>query len=187
MLPGLSDELVAAGAVDVNLGRDLAWHNAGDWRARYDSALSILAMSRPLLESRVAARVKALPNVTNSDGTRTVGLSGDDSGVTGVIVCRPGEGEPRRVIEADLVVDASGRGSTASKWLGELGFASPEAELSGASVRYASATFPCWGRDPHWQALIVSGKRARRSGLIFPIEGERWLVTLPGFFDEPMP
>jgi 2-polyprenyl-6-methoxyphenol hydroxylase-like FAD-dependent oxidoreductase len=35
--------------------------------------------------------------------------------------------------------------------------------------------------------LIVSGKPARRSGLIFPIEGDRWLVTLPGFFDEPMP
>src|SRR4051812_24279738 len=36
-------------------------------------------------------------------------------------------------------------------------------------------------------AVVVTGKPGRRSGLMFPIEGDRWLVTLLGFFDEPMP
>jgi 2-polyprenyl-6-methoxyphenol hydroxylase-like FAD-dependent oxidoreductase len=35
--------------------------------------------------------------------------------------------------------------------------------------------------------MIVSGRPARRGGLVFPIEGDRWLVTLPGLGDERMP
>src|SRR5689334_19543145 len=57
LLPGLTSELVAAGAVVLNMGRDLAWHYVGGWRAAHDSELALLAVSRPLLEARIAARV----------------------------------------------------------------------------------------------------------------------------------
>src|SRR4051812_7457447 len=50
LLPGLSDELLAAGTLRLNGGRDLAWHYSGGWRVRHDSDL-FLSMSRPLLES----------------------------------------------------------------------------------------------------------------------------------------
>ena len=69
----------------------------------------------------------------------------------------------------------------------ELGFAAPHTELVGARVSYATRTFRRLDHEPNRRAVVVAGKPARRSGLMFPIEGDRWLVTLPGFFDEPMP
>src|SRR4051812_31356181 len=63
LLPGLSDELLAAGTLRLNGGRDPAGHYAGGWRVQHDRDLFFLFMSRPLLESRIAQRVLALPNV----------------------------------------------------------------------------------------------------------------------------
>jgi 2-polyprenyl-6-methoxyphenol hydroxylase-like FAD-dependent oxidoreductase len=73
------------------------------------------------------------------------------------------------------------------QWLTELGFSAPPTELVGARVAYTGCTFRRSLDGPDWRALVISGKPSRRSGLIFPIEGDRWLVGLPGFFDEPMP
>jgi 2-polyprenyl-6-methoxyphenol hydroxylase-like FAD-dependent oxidoreductase len=186
LLPGLSDELCGLGAVRVDAGRDFAWHHSGGWRMRSDSGLSFLSMSRPLLESRIERRVRALPNVSVVEGIRAGGLRVDANGrVTGVRLSEAGRPAPANEIEADLVVDATGRGSATPEWLRDLGFRAPSTELVGARVAYASCTFR--RGDRRATALIISGRPARRSGLLFPIEDERWLVTLPGFFDEPMP
>ena len=188
LLPGLTEELLAAGAILVNGARDLAWHHSGGWRARYDGDLVVLSMSRPLLESRIAERVRALPNVTILDRVRILGLRSDDNRrITGVRIAAPGSHEQTDRVEADLVVDATGRGSSTPHWLAELGFAAPRLELFGARVSYSTCMFRRPDRGPEWHALAVTGAPARRSGLIFPIEGDRWLVTLAGFFDEPMP
>jgi len=132
--------------------------------------------------------VGALPNVTILSGMRALDLQADDAGrITGVHVARSRGSTQSRELGADLVVDATGRGSSTPQWLSDLGFAAPPTELVGARVAYATRTFRRSSQRPDWRALIISGKPARRSGLIFPIEQDRWLVTLPGFFDEPMP
>jgi 2-polyprenyl-6-methoxyphenol hydroxylase-like FAD-dependent oxidoreductase len=188
LLPGLSDELAASGAVRLNAGRDLAWYCAGGWRTRHDSDLFFLSMSRPLLESRIDTRVRALPNVTIMNGVRIVGLQADQDGrIGGVRLAEPGRSAETRVMAADLVVDATGRGTAIPQWLNELGFPAPATDVVGARVAYATRTFRRNGDRPDWGALLITGKPSRRSGLIFPIEGDRWLVTLPGFSDEPMP
>ncbi|WP_084673860.1 NAD(P)/FAD-dependent oxidoreductase [Methylobacterium sp. WSM2598] len=187
LLPGLTDELVAAGSVLVNGGREFAWYHLGGWRVRYDSDLFFLSLSRPLLESRIAERVRALPNVTVLDGVRTIGLRSDGSRITGVRLARAGGQHQTDEIEADLVVDATGRGSSTPQWLTELGFSGPETELFGARVTYSTCTFRRSDERSDWRALMVSDKTARRGGSLVPIEGGRWLVTLPSFFDEPSP
>jgi 2-polyprenyl-6-methoxyphenol hydroxylase-like FAD-dependent oxidoreductase len=88
-------------------------------------------------------------------------------------------------IAADLVIDATGRGSATPRWLAELGLAAPRTERLPASVAYASRTFRRPTREQGWRALIVSDAPGKRSGLVFPIEGDRWLVTLVGFLDQP--
>ena len=187
LLPGLCDALLAAGAMRLNAGRDLAWHQSGGWRVQHDSDLFFLSMSRPLLESTIVKRVRALPNVTILDGVRVIGLRAEGNCVTGVRLAKPAGCARGSEIEADLVVDAMGRGSSVPQWLMELGFAAPQTELVGARVSYATWTFRRLDHEPNRRAVVVAGKPARRSGLMFPIEGDRWLVTLPGFFDEPMP
>lgn len=191
LLPGLGAELRAAGAVPVNAGRQLAWHQGGGWRVPHDSELELLSLTRPLLEARIAARVRALPNVAVRDRAEVRGWTSDGRRrVTGVRL-RGRSGRAGGVVEeiaADLVVDAAGRGSPTPRWLVGLGFDAPPAERLPAPVGYASCVFrrpPERGRG--WRALLVTGTPGRRSGLVFPVEDGRWLVTLAAFFDEPLP
>jgi 2-polyprenyl-6-methoxyphenol hydroxylase-like FAD-dependent oxidoreductase len=184
LFPGLEDELCTSGAVLVNGGREFGWHHGG-WRSKYDSSLVFLSMSRPLLEHKIANRVRELQNVTVQDQVRVEGLRRDGRGaVTGVRV-RGGGGTNE--IEADLVVDAMGRGSSTPRWLNELGFAAPQAELLPARVTYASGIFRRSDDWPDRRVVLITGAPTKRSGGIFPIEGGRWLVTLISFFDETSP
>lgn len=187
LLPGLSAELLQDGAALVRCGRDLAWHYLGGWRAAHESELAFLCASRPLLEVRVAARVRALPNVAVRDQVRVEGLESDGRGrVTGVRV--HGRQASRETIAADLVVDAAGRGSALPHWLAEIGFDPPPVERLPTSVGYASRVFRRPDQVRTWQALIVNdAAQGKRTGLILPIEGERWLVTLVGFLGQSMP
>ena len=84
---------------------------------------------------------------------------------------------------ADLVVDAAGRGSRVSRWLEELGYDRPEETTIDAHLGYASRIFRIPPNfEPGWKALYVqvAPPVATRGGVIFPIEGGRWMVTLYG-------
>ena len=185
--PGLVEELCAEGAVTINGGSEFGWHHGGGWRAKYDSELLILSMSRPLLEHKVAERVRALPNVAVLDGVRVEGLRAErDGAVSGLRIGGARESGPNE-IAADLVVDATGRGGATPQWVSELGFAAPDSELVPARVTYTSAIFRRAADWPEHRALLVTGAPATRSGGLLPIEGNRWLATMIGFFDEPAP
>jgi 2-polyprenyl-6-methoxyphenol hydroxylase-like FAD-dependent oxidoreductase len=73
LFPGLTDELVAQGALygDVQLhGR---WYNEGVRLRQAPSGLNSLAVSRPLLEGQVRQRLAAFPNVSIVDGCDVAG------------------------------------------------------------------------------------------------------------------
>lgn len=184
LFPSISDELRTAGALTVNAGREIAWHHAGGWRTTYDSDISLLSMSRPLLETHVAERVRALPNVTIVESERVMGITSDQGAVTGVEVSGARQ---HNAVEADLVVDATGRGSAMPKWLEELGFAAPATDEIPVPLTYSTCQFRRGGNDPDWRAMLVTGPGARRAGFAWAIEEHRWLVTLTGLFDEPAP
>lgn len=189
LFPGLGGDLCAAGAALICGGRELRWHHVGGWRISDDRELVFLSMTRPLLEEAVAARLRALPNVVVRDGTHVLGLTGDRGGIAGLRVA-PADGGVLEETAADLVVDATGRGSALPRWLAGLGFDAPRSELLPVPVRYATCLFEA--PDGHrlrspWRALVVTGAPERRGGVLFPVEGGRWQVTLTGFFDEAMP
>jgi flavin-dependent dehydrogenase len=115
-----------------------------------------------------------------------IGLSVDQNGqqVTGVrLRGRPGLPAPQTNLAADLVVDASGRDSLAPHWLAGLGYAPPQETTVNAFVGYASRLYrrPAdW--NERWRTLYVRPTPAHstRGGVIIPIEGDRWHVTLIG-------
>lgn len=188
LFPGLAEELGAAGAVVLNGGRDLAWHHGGGWRARHDSQLVFLSMSRSLLEARIGAHVRALPNVRVVDGAQLESWVSDDVGrLTGVRAQGRESGAESVEIEADLVVDATGRGSSTPARLAGMGFEAPATERLPTQVAYASCMFRRPEGPEGRRALVVSGPASRRRGILFPVENNRWLATLVGFFGEPMP
>lgn len=182
LLPGFTRDLLDAGAPSFDFAADLAIRNPFGWGARFPSDLAAVGATRPLVEWVVRRRVAALPAVTFAERTRAVGLVGDRARVRAVAV-RP-EGCAARVeLPADLVVDATGRGSRADDWLAELGCSPlPERRLD-AHAGYATRLF----RIPQqhaagWRGCFVqlAPPRRLRGGVVLPVEGDRWVVSLLG-------
>src|SRR4051794_26052084 len=111
LFPGIEEELVTAGATRLDTGRDLCVIRYGRRWPKAATELDLVSASRPQLESTVRRRVVAAPGVTVRDGVTATSLAGTAGRVTGVVL---DDGE---TLDADLVVDASGRGSRSDRWL----------------------------------------------------------------------
>ena len=85
-------------------------------------------------------------------------------------------------LDAELVVDASGRSGATLRQLEKLGYAKPVEESIGVDIGYATRVFrqPDDGRDWKCMAVYTTAPRTHRLGVVFPIEGDRWIVTLVG-------
>jgi len=180
LFPGMTDELIAAGAVPLNMGADLRWF-VGGWRPRFESSIEILGVSRPLLETTIRQHLKANPKVMFMQDTRVIGLSSDTkhSRATGVKVEQRYMGE--LIVSADLVVDASGRATHAPEWLKELGFVPPEKTQVNAHAGYSSRYYEM-DSSLDWKAMYVQPTPAggSRGGVLLPNDGNRWHVGLVG-------
>jgi 2-polyprenyl-6-methoxyphenol hydroxylase-like FAD-dependent oxidoreductase len=189
LFPGFENQLFASGAVNLDAGRDIAWLSRLGWGPRFASNVPLLACTRDLMDWALRAQLKEMNSVSFLGDCDVVGLVADASRrrVAGVqirlrTVSARGLGQTKEV-SADLVVDASGRSSQAPRWLEELGYCRPKKVIVNAGHGYSSRLyrmFPDSKRD--WRALYVQPAPPRdvRGGLIFPVEGERWLVSLWG-------
>ena len=108
-----------------------------------DADVEFIAASRPLLEGIARERVRSLNNVRFAEACDACGLTTtpDRSRVTGVrLRSRTGRGA-ERAVEADLVVDATGRGSRSPRWLAALGYPVPSEERIHVGVHYTTRLF----------------------------------------------
>ncbi|MFJ9467554.1 NAD(P)/FAD-dependent oxidoreductase [Streptomyces caniferus] len=191
LLPGTVAALGEAGARSLYLPRDLLTRTPTGWQRRFDERRHLtLSVTRPVLDTVV--RERALRAAAGSatrvevlEATEAVGLTGDAGRVRGVRV-RSRDGEPggraERVLQAALVVDASGRGSRTPQWYAELGRAAPQEETVDAGLAYASrmyrpedpATAPDAGVNvPGWP-------ECPRGAAYVPVEDGKWMLTLSG-------
>jgi 2-polyprenyl-6-methoxyphenol hydroxylase-like FAD-dependent oxidoreductase len=182
LFPGLTQELVANGALSGDLQVNTRWYNRGLRLCQGPSGLRALAVSRPLLEGCVRERVWALPNVRVVDRCDVAGLATTPDGrqVQGVRVLRRADGSAEEVFGADLVVDATGRGSRSPIWLDQLGYPRPAEEELRIDVAYASRVYR--RRPDHLggdRAVLIQATLDRpRGAAMLAMEGDRWLVTL---------
>ncbi|HSK95891.1 MAG TPA: hypothetical protein VK891_04660, partial [Euzebyales bacterium] len=130
LFPGLTAELIARGTPSGDLLANGRLYFSGHRLRQAPTGLVLLCASRPFLEGHVRARVRALPNLRFLDRCDVVGLATTTEGrrVTGVRVLRRADGSAEEVLGADLVVDATGRGSRTPVWLDALGYPRPERE-----------------------------------------------------------
>ena len=87
LFPGLTGELVRAGAEPLDFTRDFAWMSPHGWYVRFPGDLLLLASTRDLIDWGVRGRVAALPNVRIRQGADVAGLirgPGDGACVAGV-------------------------------------------------------------------------------------------------------
>ncbi len=189
LFPGLNDELTRAGAVPLEWPADILWHSPFGWGGRFRSGLVTHSSSRELLEWSIRRRLIQHPRVAILDGHQVVGLTADGGNacVTGVRVRpqgRQGAADSEGItLRARLVVDASGRESRAPQWLGALGLPGPTETVVNSFLGYASRCYvrpP--GDAPSWKGIVIQRQRPHgsRSGVLMPLEGGRWIVTLAG-------
>ncbi len=196
LFPGLTDELIVAGAEPMNMGLNVRWFTLGQMRTPYESEIFALGSSRPLLESTIYRRIRANPKITILQRTEIVSLETDEerTRVTGVRV-RSIDGSHRIAdtttsIAADLVVDASGRNSRAPEWLAALGYTPPEDVVISSTPGYASRVYKRPATlDPSIKALYIQPylPNQSRGGIFLPLEDDRIHVSLVGMIGDHPP
>jgi 2-polyprenyl-6-methoxyphenol hydroxylase-like FAD-dependent oxidoreductase len=191
LLPGLTAELTAQGVPAGDMLADTRLYFSGHRLRRAPTGLVVLCASRPLLEGRVRARVRAIPNLRLLDRCDILGLvtTPDERRVTGARVLRRADGSAEQLLAADLVVDATGRGARTPMWLEALGYPRPQEEQVRIGLGYASRTYrlppDALGGD---LAVLQAGTPGHpRTGALQLLEGDRWMVTLAGILGDHPP
>jgi 2-polyprenyl-6-methoxyphenol hydroxylase-like FAD-dependent oxidoreductase len=184
LLPGLVEEIVGNGAQLAHIMGDMVSRAPNEiWFRRFTATHHRnLVCSRDLLDSVIRARVLADDRIALRPNTTMSALEGDADRVTGV---RVRTGDEERTLTADLVVDASGRGSHAPRRLTDLGLPAVAEREVDAGVAYATRLYRAPGTTADIDFPLVNvqanpAKAPGRGGIILPIEGGRWIVTLSG-------
>ena len=190
LLPGFTDALVAAGGVPSRANLDSRIEAPGfDPFPQRDFGWLTYCASRPLIEFtarklaetrgvtfRERRRVRQLEATPDASGVAAVRHEGDEGG--------------SERLAADLVIDASGRAAPTLDLLQALGRPPPEETAIGVDFAYSSAIFETPADAPvDWKILMVmpAPDGPARGGLLAPIEGQRWIVSLGGRGDDTPP
>jgi 2-polyprenyl-6-methoxyphenol hydroxylase-like FAD-dependent oxidoreductase len=182
--PGMMQEMIDEGVPYIDLTGDFLWYQYGGWKLRTDSGLGGIGVSRPFLERKVRERVRSLPNVTLREGYDVEEPIYDPSpgSVSGVRIKSRATGEAS-TLDAELLVDALGRGSPSPKWLAAWGFGEVTETLVQIDVGYATAVFERRPGDMHGASgaiLAGTAPQSTRYAAVIGVEGSRWIITLVG-------
>jgi 2-polyprenyl-6-methoxyphenol hydroxylase-like FAD-dependent oxidoreductase len=132
--------------------------------------------SRPFIECQLRRKVLALPAVTALDRHDLVELLPSKNGVAGVILNRHSDGEVVS-LHAQLVVDATGRGSRTPVFLERLGYGRPDEDELTVRVSYASMPLriPDGTLREHVIARLFEAGRPRGC-VMFACENDTWVM-----------
>jgi 2-polyprenyl-6-methoxyphenol hydroxylase and related FAD-dependent oxidoreductases len=181
-----------AGTIWTDVARDVKWYQFEVWKKRFESGSWGRWCDRTKFEHYLRTRVLSLPNVSVLEYSRVTELliDGGRSRVLGVRIGSRARGVQTRKLQANLIVDASGRGSKAPHWLENIGFMRPREQTVEINIGYASRLYrkpPDFAHD--WTVLVIhpAPPASRRSGLLYPLNTEIWMVTLNGWCGDHPP
>jgi 2-polyprenyl-6-methoxyphenol hydroxylase-like FAD-dependent oxidoreductase len=184
LFPGLLDEFVASGVTVVHEPSELYFAPGGHkfcQHGQFSEPSPSYQPSRPYLEWRIRTRLREMPNVEVIDRCKVVDLASAADRVTGVVVQRAGEAE--QALQADLVLDATGRAGRAAGWLESMGYEKPSEDRLEVDIRYVSRRLRlragAMGRE---KVVIVGAEPGRPTGVNFlKQEDDCWILTLIGY------
>jgi len=191
LYPAFTDDLRLRGATKITVGRDIVWYlpdgkaysPTGSVRTPFESGLEAYCASRGLIEFVIRWRTTAISNIKLESGTAVRELMYREGRVRGVRCA------DSRLIEAELVVDATGRGHRARQWLTSIGFSPPEETAIGLDTAYSTANFRRPESFPGEPIMFITGPAPHftRRGYVITIENGTLLVSLIGRFGDVPP
>ncbi|MFJ6082433.1 FAD-dependent monooxygenase [Streptomyces sp. NPDC092369] len=200
LLPGMDirGRLLGKGAHEVSLSSGMLARTAEGWLRRWrHEGPRMISCSRALVDWVVRDAVLGLGGEEVGRArveirrAQAVELLGDAGRVRGVRVSTAAgdkgldaDGHGDVDLDADLVVDAGGRGSRILKWLTALGISEVEERTVDAGLVNATRIYRTPAGAESFPLTLVHADpyagRPGRSGMVMPIEGDRWMVSLAG-------
>jgi 2-polyprenyl-6-methoxyphenol hydroxylase-like FAD-dependent oxidoreductase len=142
-----------------------------------------------MLESGVRRRLLQLRNVRLRERCDVLEPVFDlgQGRVTGVRIREAANGT--QTIRADLVVDASGRGSSSPTWLATQGYVQPRLEQVKVNISYMTRQYRRVSEHLSGKtgAVIAACHPDWRFGAILAQEHGRWIVSLGGYLGDQVP
>jgi 2-polyprenyl-6-methoxyphenol hydroxylase-like FAD-dependent oxidoreductase len=181
IFPGFERDLSAAGAVSVAVARDLRYErpDVGALPQR-DFGISLLCATRPLIELVLRRRAEAIANVVLRPQCRVTEIVPAGAEAVSGIRFDAESGKPD-MLEADLVVDASGRGALTLALLEDLDWERPAVSEVGVDLKYATAVVQTPTNETFdWRVLLTQPEppASARHAVLTPVEGNRWMILL---------
>jgi len=182
IFPGFERDLATAGAIPVTFARDVQFErpDVGVLPKR-DFAISVLCATRPLIELVLRRRAEAVANITLRPTSRVIGIvpAAGGAGVRGVqFVNGSGRFE---TLDADLVVDASGRGAPTLTLLDALCWDRPQMTEIGVDITYATAVVEIPpNASAEWKLVLTlpDPPHVALNSVLVPTEDGRWIITI---------
>jgi 2-polyprenyl-6-methoxyphenol hydroxylase-like FAD-dependent oxidoreductase len=182
IFPGFKSELAAAGAVPVSFARDVQFeHPEVGVLPRRDFGISVLCATRPLIELVLRRRAEAVANIMLRPASRVIGIvpAAGGAGVRGVqFVNGSGRFE---TLDADLVVDASGRGAPTLTLLDALWWDRPQMAEIGVDITYATAVVEMPpDATTEWKLVLTlpDPPHLALHAIMVPTEDGRWITAI---------
>ena len=190
LFPGLLDDLVAGGAAGgAGPRRDLASPRGGHrLRLQGRHARTLHLPGQPALPGSITCAPGSgrCPRSRSSTSARSSAWSPPPARdrVTGVRILRRAGGTAEETLDADLVLDATGRSGRTAAWLADDRL---RRSRRRSSSRSTSSTPPgtCGCARAPWAAtkfVAIGAEPGRPTGLVmFAQEEDRWVLTLIGY------
>ncbi|MGW2705007.1 NAD(P)/FAD-dependent oxidoreductase [Streptomyces sp. NPDC001340] len=187
LLPvSVRERLLEAGAHEIALGNgmlaltpDSGWFHRWRWNGPHvitcTRALLDWVLRRALLDSRTTISIHQ---------ATVEGLLGNAQRVRGVRISQAANHSLGSELEADIVIDASGRGSGSLKWLDDIGISGVEERKIDTGLTNATRIYRTPAGAESFPLTLVQANpyngRPGRSAMVLPIEGNRWMVSAGG-------
>ncbi|KUH65486.1 oxidoreductase [Mycolicibacterium novocastrense] len=185
--PGLLADMVADGVPILENRPDCihfgaAGHVLGTAHRLRDEFTAYVP-SRPQLEWQIRKRVKGIDNVDFVHVGVTEPLyDAAQERVTGVLL------DSGQIVDADLVVDAAGRGTRLPAWLEKWGYTRPDEETVDVGISYASHQFHVPDGLLAEKVVVAGASREQPLGIgMLFYEDGNWNVTAFGVGKVPPP
>ncbi len=188
LFPGFADRVVADGGVSCDALASLRLRLWGHQLRQVPLGLPALLTRRPFLEGRIRALIREIPGVSILDGHSADGLeaTADRRGIAGAQIRDPSGADgspcPSQGVAADLIVDATGRGSRTALWLEDLGYQPPAEDRVEIGLGYSTRNYRLRPGALNGDSMILHSSTPAnpRTGIIAATEGGRHIVTLAG-------
>jgi 2-polyprenyl-6-methoxyphenol hydroxylase-like FAD-dependent oxidoreductase len=182
IFPGFESDLARAGAVPVRVAQEIQYErpNVGVLPKR-DFGISLLCASRPLIELVLRRRAEAISNIALRPECRVTGIVplACDAGVRGI---RFDAGSGRsEALNAELVVDASGRAALTLSLFDALGWDRPASTEVGVDLSYATAVVEIPpNAPPDWRLVLTQPDPPALAlhSVLVPTEDDRWIIAI---------